>query len=134
MAITEGFDIFVDGIPKPVQESRVRTYLHPHLLNHGIVRYEITKGKDKGFACIYIHDYIRGQSFLKTMQNQKTLRLSPHFVLRFKRNANMHAKDDRFVREKLAQVEASTPSKLIGLLNNPWALTIIYSTSCKYIG
>jgi hypothetical protein len=111
MAITEGFDIFVDGIPKPVQESRVRDLLHSHLQRHGITQYELSKGKNQGFACIYIHDFAKGQAFLTAMQNQNTLRLSHRFHLRFKRNAT--TKDDRFVREKMVQVEASKLCKAI---------------------
>jgi hypothetical protein len=116
MAILEGVDIFVNGIPKPIQESRVRNYLHPHLQHHGVTRYELSKGKGKGFATIYCHDYANGQAFLNAMKNQKTLRLSPHFVLGFKLNANS-SKDERFVREKMAQIEASKPCKLGQILS-----------------
>lgn len=111
MPITEGFDIFVGGIPAPVQESRVRDLLHPHLLLHGIVRYEITKGKNQGYASIYIHDFARGQAFLNAMQKQNSLRLSNKFTLKFKRNANSNPKDDRFVREKMKEIEASKQRK-----------------------
>ena len=110
MAIPEGLDIFVDGIPKPVREDRVRDYLHPHLQRHGITRYEFSKGKNQGFAFIYIQDLTRGQAFLKAMQNQTALRLSHHFCLRFRQNAK--ARDDRFVREKMAQIEASKPCEI----------------------
>ena len=110
MTITEGFDIFVDGIPKPVQESRVRDYLHPHLQRHGVTRYELSKGKGKGFAFIYCHDFAKGLAFFNAMQNQQTLRLSPNFAMRFKRNTTA-TKDEKFVREKMAQIEASKPCK-----------------------
>jgi hypothetical protein len=116
MAISEGFDIFVNGIPKPVQESRVRNYLHPHLQRHGVTRYELSKGKGKGFALISCHDYASGQAFLNAMKNQQTLRLSSNFVLGFKLSATS-SKDDRFVREKMAQIEASKPCKLGQILS-----------------
>ncbi|QDS77948.1 hypothetical protein FKW77_001429 [Venturia effusa] len=112
MTVPEGFEIFVSGIPTLVQENRIRDLLKHDLHRHGIVRYEITKGKNKGYACIYIHDYARGQAFLNAMQKQNSLRLHPKFALNFKRYAsssNSNSKDDRFVREKMAQSEASKP-------------------------
>ncbi|KAE9983037.1 hypothetical protein BLS_005054 [Venturia inaequalis] len=129
MAISEGFDIFVSGIPAPVQESRVRDLLHPYLLRHGIVRYEITKGKNQGYASIFIDDFARGQAFLNVMQNQNTLRLHNKFTLKFKRSTNSNPKDDRFVRQKMAQVEASKQrigtllvgnKSLVILINHPY--------------
>lgn len=107
MVKSEGFDIFVSGIPAPVQENRVRDLLAPYLLRHGIAQYEITKGKNKGYASIFIHDFAQGQVFLNFMQNQTTLRLHNKFTLKFKRSTNSNSKDDRFVRQKMAQVEAS---------------------------
>lgn len=113
MAIIPGFDIFVSGIPAPVQESRVRDLLAPYLHRHGIVpgQYEVTKGKGKGYASLFIRDFARGQAFLNVMKNQNHLRLSNKFPLNFKRNTNSNTEDDKFVRQKMAQIEASKQRK-----------------------
>jgi hypothetical protein len=135
MAVSEGIDIFVNGIPKTIQEKRVQDYLHPHLQRHGITRYELCKGKNKGFALLYIQDSASGQAFLNAMKNQTNLRFSHKFPLRFSRNATARdMKDERFVEEKMAQIEASEICEIQKPKITYLVVLNTYSTSKNYPG
>jgi hypothetical protein len=110
MAIPEGLDIFIHGIPKLASETRLRDCLHPSLEAHGITSYELSKGKNQGYASLYINDMTRGQAFLNAMEKQTTLRLSHKFPLCFRRDS--HARDQRFAQQKMAQIDASKTCKI----------------------